>query len=55
MSRRRAAARHYAVSDSVAVKWLERVERDGRENLSDMAAIGPPSWRCAVIFWKQLG
>jgi len=26
---RRAAARHYAVSESVAVKWLERVERRG--------------------------
>jgi transposase len=26
---RRAAARHYAVSESVATKWLERVERDG--------------------------
>jgi len=26
---RRAAARHYAVSESVAIKWLERVERDG--------------------------
>jgi transposase len=26
---RRAAARHYAVSQSVAIKWLERVERDG--------------------------
>ena len=26
---RRAAARHYAVSESVAVKWLERVEREG--------------------------
>ena len=26
---RRAAARHYAVGDSVAVKWLERVERVG--------------------------
>jgi transposase len=26
---RRAAARHYAVSESVAVKRLERVERDG--------------------------
>jgi transposase len=25
----RAAARHYALSESVAVKWLERVERDG--------------------------
>jgi transposase len=27
--RRRAAARRYAISESVAVKWLERVERDG--------------------------
>src|SRR5215471_16011468 len=26
---RRAAARHYAVRQSVAIKWLERVERDG--------------------------
>jgi transposase len=26
---RRAAARYYAVSESVAIKWLERVERDG--------------------------
>jgi transposase len=26
---RRAAARHYGVSESVAVKWLERLERDG--------------------------
>ena len=26
---RRAAGRHYAVSESVAVKWLERVEREG--------------------------
>src|SRR6476660_2353087 len=26
---RRAAARHYEISESVAIKWLERVERDG--------------------------
>jgi transposase len=26
---RRAAARHYAVSESVAIKWLERLERHG--------------------------
>jgi transposase len=26
---RRAAARHYAISESVAVKWLERLERHG--------------------------
>ena len=25
----RAAARRYAISESVAIKWLERVERDG--------------------------
>jgi transposase len=26
---RRAAARHYEISESAAIKWLERVERDG--------------------------
>ena len=26
---RRAAARHYEISESVAIKMLERVERDG--------------------------
>jgi transposase len=26
---RRAAARRYAISESVAIKWRERVERDG--------------------------
>ena len=26
---RRAAARRYAISESVAIRWLERVERDG--------------------------
>ena len=26
---RRAAARRYAISESVVIKWLERVERDG--------------------------
>ena len=26
---RRAAARRYEISDSVAIKWLQRVERDG--------------------------
>ena len=26
---RRAAGRHYAVSESAAVKWVERVEREG--------------------------
>ena len=36
---RRAAARRYEISESVAIKWLERV----RESLSDMAAIGLPS------------
>ena len=40
---RRAAARRYEISESVAIKWLERVERDGSESLSDMAAIAPPS------------
>jgi len=26
---RRAAGRHYAISQSVAIKWLERLERHG--------------------------
>ena len=26
---RRAAARRYEISESVAIKWLERVDRDG--------------------------
>ena len=26
---RRAAGRHYGISESVAIKWLERVERHG--------------------------
>ena len=26
---RRAAARRYEISESVAIKWLQRVERDG--------------------------
>jgi transposase len=26
---RRAAGRRYAISESVAIKWLERVEREG--------------------------
>ena len=26
---RRAAARHYEIRESLAIKWLERVERDG--------------------------
>jgi transposase len=29
----RAAARHYAVSESVAVEWLQRVERQGSREL----------------------
>ena len=29
MSRRAATARRYEISESVAIKWLERAERDG--------------------------
>ena len=39
---RRAAARRYEISES-AIKWLERVERDGRGRPLDTAAIAPPS------------
>ena len=33
---RRAAARRYAISESVAIKWLERVERDGSREHSSL-------------------
>ena len=38
---RRAAARRYEIGESVAIKWLERLERDGSESLLAMAAIAP--------------
>jgi transposase len=40
---RRAAARRYEISESVAIKWLERVERMAHESLSGTAATEPPS------------
>ena len=41
---RRAAARHYEISESVAIKWLERVERDGsRTSRSGTRPSGLPS------------
>ena len=43
---RRAAARHYAVSEFVAVKWLERVERQGSRE---------PVGHVRVSSWIQLG
>ena len=49
---RRAAARRYA-SQSVAIKWLERVERDGSREPVGTAATGV---RCrTVIFCKPRG
>ena len=36
---RRAAARRYEVSESTAIKWLERFDARARERLSDTAAI----------------
>ncbi|HTZ68149.1 MAG TPA: IS630 transposase-related protein [Roseiarcus sp.] len=36
---RRAAARQYEISESVAINWLERVERMARESPSDTAAM----------------
>jgi transposase len=40
---RRAACRHYKISESVAIKWLERMSARAPESLSDMAAIVLPS------------
>ncbi len=41
---RRAAARRYEISESVAIKWgLSELNGMARESLSDTAAIGLPS------------
>ena len=40
---RRAAARRYEISESVAINGLSELSRMARESLSDMAAIAPPS------------
>jgi transposase len=40
---RRASGRHYEVGESVAIKWLERLNAMAPERLSDMAAIARPS------------
>jgi transposase len=40
---RRAAARRYEISESVAIKWLSELNGTARESLSDTAAIGLPS------------
>ena len=40
---RSAAARRYEISESAAIKWLERVDGMARESLPDTAAIAPPS------------
>jgi transposase len=39
----RAAARRYEISESIAIKWLERVEWVVRERLSGTGATGRPS------------
>jgi transposase len=40
---RRAAGRHHEISESVAIKWLERVERHGSREPLGHGAIAPPS------------
>ena len=46
---RRAAGRRYAISESVAIKWLERLERDGsREPVGHGGAIAFPDRRCEL-------
>jgi hypothetical protein len=40
---RRAATRRHEIGESVAIKWLERVERDGpRRSARRMRLAGPP-------------
>src|SRR5215831_9463346 len=50
---RRAAARRYAISQSVAIKWLERVERDGSRE--PVGHGGHRASKLTVIFWKPRG
>src|ERR1700733_15673304 len=52
---RRAAARRYEISGSVAIKWIERVERDGSRE-----PVGHGSHRASKLmphrdFWKSRG
>jgi transposase len=49
---RRAAARRYEVSESVAINGLSGLNGTARKSLSGTAATGLPSWRRTVIFWK---
>ena len=53
---RRAAARRYEISESVAIKWLERLERDmALESQSAMQGIALPSSCHIGSFWKARG
>ena len=52
---RRAAARRYEISESVAIKWLERVERHGSRE-----PVGHGGHRASKlmphrVFWKPRG
>jgi transposase len=44
---RRAAARRYEISESVAIKWLERVEWKARESLMSLRE-NSPTTHCAA-------
>ena len=52
---RRAAVRRYEISKSVAIKWLERLERDDSESRSAMEGIALPSSCRIGNFWKPRG
>jgi hypothetical protein len=52
---RRAAGRHYKISESVAIKWLERMSAMAPESLTDMAAIVLPSSCRTGTFWRPRG
>jgi transposase len=59
---RRAAARRYEISESVAIKWLERLERDGsREPVGHgghrVSRLMPhlDFLEAARIFWRRRG
>ncbi len=52
---RRAAARRYEISESIAVNWLERVERDGSREPVGHGGHRASSWRRTGIFPRLRG
>ena|SRR5579871_5672327 len=52
---RRAAAERFGVSDSSAIKWVERLERTGLRTAARMGGYKPRNWTFTGIFWRRRG